>query len=679
MKRIICFLVSFFLVFIGFGPVCAQLPARVVSALDRSLVEGSCRAVKLAPRVTFLPLPKIAVSVPRNMSVSGLLEIIERPKVVVSSSLDVYNYVYHVEHSSKDAEILLYNVVPAFNLFTGNTWSNLAQKNISIDHYRSSIACAKDKYTDAKVLVSKEDYEAWGEILANVTNLGIYGEKDDAISFLELATKTPTSFIPYSDVIIGRALLNLGAYDEFSQLVKLRTSKDGLLKGTWWTGLEEYAISEDLPVSFPSNIVDVPVAQNNNIVNSISRSSELNKRFLDFSSQTTAEFLSLKKKGIGSVENGVETIAPKVGNSQGINNLGIDAKTIQTLIGHIKEVPEHIVPISENFTRYGRAFSLKDITFLQFLKDDSQVLQVLEENGIVDTNFANMVRTTSWTYNSEKNIPTILKEALSKDPIYEEMLRKAQFLVSKDNFLATKLHGYTNWERILNEPAVTTKDVANPYDFKKTKTMLRYQVEESIAAEGSDIYNFTRINNGRGTGKELGGVKDKTITDSEATKQIHIKEVEHVNANNKGNYKISSEIDGATLGSNAASSFGDKLAQATMTETRAKAVAEALKRRGIVDPKQIEGINFRATRDEFFTTENALRRNPHIHIEIRVNISNEYKGQVNFTEAIVGLNELDVIPAFSGITSRNQSVWNISSSDAEAFLNLVINEIRRIK
>lgn len=78
-----------------------------------------------------------------------------------------------------------------------------------------------------------KDLSAWGQTMAAAADLGFYGTVQDASLLLDTYNKTPQALKTFSEVVIGRSLLTLQAYEGLEKLAQLSTI-NGKLYGDFW-------------------------------------------------------------------------------------------------------------------------------------------------------------------------------------------------------------------------------------------------------------------------------------------------------------------------------------------------------------------------------------------------------------------------------------------------------------
>ncbi len=93
--------------------------------------------------------------------------------------------------------------------------------------------------------------------MSAVTNLGLFGTSEDAVSILNLAQADFESFNPFKDAFITRALLSLRAYNELQQLAQIRlaetnSNKEPVLLSPVWNGVQQEMLERKKNLHIPS-------------------------------------------------------------------------------------------------------------------------------------------------------------------------------------------------------------------------------------------------------------------------------------------------------------------------------------------------------------------------------------------------------------------------------------------
>ena len=169
-------------------------------------------------------------------------------------------------------------------------------------NYRSSSALNRDvTMADISRLSADseglKDLSAWGQTMAAAADLGFYGTVKDASLLLDTYNKTPQALKTFSEVVIGRSLLTLQAYEGLEKLAQLSTI-NGKLYGDFWAGVSQYVKANNLPVTLPT----VTAAQMSsakiapNVSKALTYWNRLNARHLDASAKGTADWVALNAK-----------------------------------------------------------------------------------------------------------------------------------------------------------------------------------------------------------------------------------------------------------------------------------------------------------------------------------------------------------------------------------------------
>lgn len=239
---------------------------------------------------------------------------------------DVFKQIFNVQRTVSAHDQLLLN---AYTRVTVEKGFATTQKQASLAKetyvrvlrgYHSSSALNRDvTMADIGRLPANsdglKDLSAWGQAMAAAADLGFYGSAKDASLLLDTYNKTPQALKTFSEVVIGRSLLTLQAYEGLEKLAQL-SAINGKLYGDFWAGVSQYVTANNLPVTLPQ----VTAAQMNsaklapNAGTALTYWSKLNARHLDASAKGTADWVALNgKKGQIVADPAAETAAKPAG------------------------------------------------------------------------------------------------------------------------------------------------------------------------------------------------------------------------------------------------------------------------------------------------------------------------------------------------------------------------------
>ncbi|MDD6153242.1 MAG: hypothetical protein PUC11_04775 [Elusimicrobia bacterium] len=141
--------------------------------------------------------------------------------------------------SLQQADLFL-SVFPYLNI-SRNAPATEADLSTALNHYRKVLLTAL-KYPSPTP-------NAWGRVMAAISDLGLYGTPRDGLLIFKAAQSQPKEFAVYTDVISARALLGTEDYNHLQKLAELRTENGQL--PSHWKGIVQYAQEKGLPVKFP--------------------------------------------------------------------------------------------------------------------------------------------------------------------------------------------------------------------------------------------------------------------------------------------------------------------------------------------------------------------------------------------------------------------------------------------
>ena len=238
-------------------------------------------------------------------SVKEIRQMLGRSDLSLHEAQDLYNQIFNVTSRSVSAkEFLLLDAFPTVTVrhhfAVGSEYVEAA-----VNFYRRSLLASLQKPVSFSESLTLEELAAlssktpefsqlveWSKSMAAVSNLGFYGSVKDAALLLDVYKHTPAILKPITEVVVGRALLNLEAYDALGQLAKEAAAK-GNLAGDFWSGLQTYAKQEGLNLSLPT-VTTIPTPKTlTKLQKVLGAWNELNVQHLDPSAQATAKWVSL--------------------------------------------------------------------------------------------------------------------------------------------------------------------------------------------------------------------------------------------------------------------------------------------------------------------------------------------------------------------------------------------------
>lgn len=207
----------------------------------------------------------------------------------------LYHQIFDVSRSDSAKDFLLLSTLPSLTVERGVAISedHLAQ---ALQTYRRILLSHNSNVAvNPAVQLSQSQLKEWSKTMAAVSNLGFYGSAKDAALLIDTYNKVPAALKPVSEVIVGRALLNLQAYGALEQLAKL-ASANGKLSSEFWTGLQSYVKTKGLAVSLPEVQTGANLPNAFQMKRLLGGWSKLNVRHTDTSANATAAWASLNEK-----------------------------------------------------------------------------------------------------------------------------------------------------------------------------------------------------------------------------------------------------------------------------------------------------------------------------------------------------------------------------------------------
>ena len=207
----------------------------------------------------------------------------------------LYHQIFDVSRSDSAKDFLLLSTLPSLTVERGVAISedHLAQ---ALQTYRRILLSHNSNVAvNPAVQLSQSQLKEWSKTMAAVSNLGFYGSAKDAALLIDTYNKVPAALKPVSEVIVGRALLNLQAYGALEQLAS-KAAVNGELTGEFWTGLQSYVKTKGLAVSLPEVQTGANLPNASQMKRLLGGWSKLNVRHTDASANATAAWASLNEK-----------------------------------------------------------------------------------------------------------------------------------------------------------------------------------------------------------------------------------------------------------------------------------------------------------------------------------------------------------------------------------------------
>ena len=218
-----------------------------VSGLAATGVHSSSELSVNIDRALTSQLPATASKSPKEINA-----LLAKPDFAEKDAKEVYDQIFNVtsRHASVK-EFLFFDAFPSVTVQHGFA-VGADRVTQALEFYRRTLfsnlqaapVLPASASLDEIVSLSNKsaefaDVDRWAKSMAAVTNLGFYGAAKDASLLIDVYAKTPAALKPVTEVVVGRALLNLQAYEALEQLARL-SAVNGELVTPFWSGVKTY-------------------------------------------------------------------------------------------------------------------------------------------------------------------------------------------------------------------------------------------------------------------------------------------------------------------------------------------------------------------------------------------------------------------------------------------------------
>lgn len=238
-------------------------------------------------------------------TLKSINQILAKPNFAEKDAKAVYDQIFNVNSRAASVkEFLLFNTFPSVTVQRGFA-VGAERVSLAVDFYRrtllsnlqSSAVLPASASLDEIVSLSQKsakfaDVNKWSKSMAAVTDLGFYGSAKDASLLIDVYSKTPAALKPVTEVVVGRALLNLQAYEALEQLARL-SAVNGELANPFWSGVQAYAQEQGLAVTLPQISQNAEVQTPKELERVLGAWNRLNVRHMDASAKATADWVAL--------------------------------------------------------------------------------------------------------------------------------------------------------------------------------------------------------------------------------------------------------------------------------------------------------------------------------------------------------------------------------------------------
>lgn len=272
-----------------------------VSGLAATGVHSSSELSVNIDRALTSQLPATASKSPKEIN-----ELLAKPDFAEKDAKEVYDQIFNVtsRHASVK-EFLFFDAFPSVTVQHGFA-VGADRVTQALEFYRRTLfsnlqaapVLPASASLDEIVSLSNKsaefaDVDRWAKSMAAVTNLGFYGAAKDASLLIDVYAKTPAALKPVTEVVVGRALLNLQAYEALEQLARL-SAVNGELVTPFWSGVKTYAQEQGLNITLPQlSASAAAVKPSKELERLLGSWNRLNVRHVDASAKATADWAAL--------------------------------------------------------------------------------------------------------------------------------------------------------------------------------------------------------------------------------------------------------------------------------------------------------------------------------------------------------------------------------------------------
>lgn len=272
-----------------------------VSGLAATGVRSSSELSVNIDRALTSQLPATASKSPKEINA-----LLAKPDFAEKDAKEVYDQIFNV--TSRHASVKEYLFFDAFPSVTVQHGFAVGADRVTqaLEFYRRTLFSnlqaapvlpASASLDEILSLSNKSaefaDVDRWAKSMAAVTNLGFYGAAKDASLLIDVYAKTPAALKPVTEVVVGRALLNLQAYEALEQLARL-SAVNGELVTPFWSGVKTYAQEQGLNITLPQlSASAAAVKPSKELERLLGSWNRLNVRHVDASAKATADWAAL--------------------------------------------------------------------------------------------------------------------------------------------------------------------------------------------------------------------------------------------------------------------------------------------------------------------------------------------------------------------------------------------------
>lgn len=272
-----------------------------VSGLAATGVQSSSELSVNIDRALTSQIPATASKSPKEINA-----LLAKPDFAEKDAKEVYDQIFNVtsRHASVK-EFLFFDAFPSVTVQHGFA-VGADRVTQALEFYRRTLfsnlqaapVLPASASLDEIVSLSNNsaefaDVDRWAKSMAAVTNLGFYGAAKDASLLIDVYAKTPAALKPVTEVVVGRALLNLQAYEALEQLARL-SAVNGELVTPFWSGVKTYAQEQGLNITLPQlSATAAAVKPSKELERLLGSWNRLNVRHVDASAKATADWAAL--------------------------------------------------------------------------------------------------------------------------------------------------------------------------------------------------------------------------------------------------------------------------------------------------------------------------------------------------------------------------------------------------
>ncbi len=285
-------------------------------------------------------LVKQRIHLPTLRSMQDITSYISRPNFLATDARFVFDRIFKNPEGLSQAErnALYFDTFPSLvvarKISYPETYGMTAATNYRtflIENYKKNFSNGNTSSLTDLLGSGKAELEQWSQTMAAVSDLGFLGLEMDSQILLNTYDAVPAALKPMTEVVIGRALINLKAYSTLQTLAE-RAAVNGELTNPFWAETAEYLSSVGVELNLPKMAQVPEIALPEELGTALSAANQLNAKHVDLSAKATREWVSLKENAGSAVKEpvtpssdlpGFSVSIPKVQSVANSLNIGL--------------------------------------------------------------------------------------------------------------------------------------------------------------------------------------------------------------------------------------------------------------------------------------------------------------------------------------------------------------------